>query len=74
MKTIVSEKGQITIPQALRHRLALTPGTVLEFHEEKGRLIGEKKTPDHALEKWLGTGKLPFGRNVDDYIRQCREG
>ena len=30
MKTKVSEKGQITIPKAVRLKLGLRPGTVLE--------------------------------------------
>ena len=43
MKTIVSEKGQITIPKAVREKLGITPGTVLEIETEKGRLIAVKK-------------------------------
>lgn len=75
MKTIVSEKGQITIPKALRSCLGLTPGTVLDFYESKGKLVAEKKVAvKNPMEKWLGTGKLPFGRTVDEYIRICREG
>jgi AbrB family looped-hinge helix DNA binding protein len=42
MKAIVSEKGQVTIPKLLRQRLGIKPGQVLEFTEEKGRLIAKK--------------------------------
>ncbi len=31
MKTTVSEKGQVIIPKALRDKLGLRPGTVLDF-------------------------------------------
>ena len=42
MKTIVSEKGQITIPKKLRDRLGIRPGHALDFREERGRLVGVK--------------------------------
>ena len=42
MKTTVSEKGQITIPKALRDRLGIRPGQVLELREERGRLVAVK--------------------------------
>ena len=31
MKTVVSEKGQITIPKAVRDKLGIVAGTVVEF-------------------------------------------
>lgn len=37
--TIVSEKGQITIPKRLRDRMGLRKGQVLEIREQHGRLI-----------------------------------
>ena len=43
MKTIVSEKGQITIPKAVREKLGITPGTVLDVKTDKGKLIAVKK-------------------------------
>jgi antitoxin PrlF len=45
MKTTVSEKGQVTIPKAIRDKLGLRPGTVLDFDAIEGKLIGA-----HALE------------------------
>ena len=42
MKARVAERGQVTIPKRLRERLGVTPGTVLEFSEEQGRLIAVK--------------------------------
>ena len=42
MKTTISEKGQVTIPKPLRDRLGLLPGQVLDFREEKGRLVATK--------------------------------
>jgi AbrB family looped-hinge helix DNA binding protein len=42
MKTTISEKGQVTIPKTLRDRLGLLPGQVLDFREEKGKLVATK--------------------------------
>jgi antitoxin PrlF len=42
MKARVAERGQVTIPKRLRDRLGVKPGTVLEFSEERGRLIAIK--------------------------------
>jgi AbrB family looped-hinge helix DNA binding protein len=41
MKAKVAERGQVTIPKALRERLGIVPGTVLDFFEEQGRLIAK---------------------------------
>ena len=42
MQSRVAERGQVTIPKLLRDRLGMKPGTVLEFSEERGRLIAAK--------------------------------
>lgn len=42
MKKTISEKGQVTIPKSLRDWLGLLPGQVLDFREEKGRLVATK--------------------------------
>jgi AbrB family looped-hinge helix DNA binding protein len=72
MKSTVSEKGQITIPKALREKLGLRPGTVLDFDAIEGKLIGVKKDQDDRIGKWLGKGLLPGGVAVDDYLKRVR--
>ena len=42
MKTVISTKGQVTIPKEVRDRLGLRPGTQLEFAAEGWRLVGWK--------------------------------
>jgi antitoxin PrlF len=42
MKSVVSEKGQVTIPKPLREKLGLRPGQVLEFETRDGVLVGRK--------------------------------
>ncbi|MEZ5120475.1 MAG: AbrB/MazE/SpoVT family DNA-binding domain-containing protein [Solirubrobacterales bacterium] len=39
MKSVVSEKGQVTIPKPLHDRLGIQPGTELDFDARDGRLI-----------------------------------
>lgn len=39
MKTVVSERGQITVPKAVRDQLALPPGTELEVAVVRGGFI-----------------------------------
>jgi antitoxin PrlF len=72
MKTTVSEKGQITIPKALRDKLGLRPGTVLDFAAVEGKLVGVKKELDDRIGRWLGKGSLPGRLGVDEYLRQVR--
>jgi len=43
VETIVSEKGQITIPKRLRGRLGIRPGQVQEFSEILGPSIIEQE-------------------------------
>ncbi len=70
MKTTVSEKGQITIPKRLRDRLGLRPGTILDFEEAGGRLVGRKLVPADHLEELVGILDLPDG--VDAFVRGTR--
>jgi antitoxin PrlF len=73
MKTILSEKGQITIPKPLRDRLGLRPGCILDFEDGGGMLVGRKRVTTDPISRWRGRGRLPDGQSVDDYIRSVRE-
>ena len=70
MKTTVSEKGQVTIPKPLRERLGIRPGHVLDFHEEKGRLVAAKTTPEDPVASVYGILKL--GRSTNDVMTSLR--
>ena len=72
MKTILSEKGQITIPKACRDRLGLRPGTVLDVRTDHGRLIAVKQSTENPFHKWRGKGKLPANLSVDEYLARTR--
>ena len=73
MNAILSEKGQITIPKAIRDKLGLVPGVVLEFDAIKGQLIARKKLSHDVFKKWRGGGKLPKGMTVDSYLKRTRD-
>ncbi|HMD95811.1 MAG TPA: AbrB/MazE/SpoVT family DNA-binding domain-containing protein [Terriglobia bacterium] len=73
MKTVVSEKGQITIPKPLRVRLGIRTGQVLEVCEERGRLVMTKHEPPRdAIDELYGILKL--GRSTDEIMGELRGG
>jgi len=72
MKTIVSEKGQITIPKAIRDRLGIVPGTVLDVDSIDGKLVAVKRETVDVITKWRGKGKIPGNKTVDEYLRRVR--
>ncbi|MGI9113557.1 MAG: AbrB/MazE/SpoVT family DNA-binding domain-containing protein [Chthoniobacterales bacterium] len=74
MKTTVSEKGQVTIPKALRDKLGLVPGVILQFDAIKGQLVGRKQMAGDPFKKWRGRGKLPKAMTVDMFLRRARDG
>ena len=70
MRSVVTERGQVTIPKRLRERLSIRPRTVLEFREEADKLIAEKAETAGALDRWYGS--LGRKRRTDDIIRALR--
>ncbi len=70
MKTTVSQKGQVTIPKPLRDRMGIRPGDVLDFSDEKGRLVATKAAVKDPVERVYGI--LKMGRPTDDLIRSLR--
>ena len=70
LRAVVSEKGQVTIPKALRDRLGIRPGQVLEFEEECGKLVGVKTEPTDELDELYGILKVPY--TTDEMIEMMR--
>jgi len=73
MKSVVSEKGQVTIPKPIRDQLGLRAGTELEFSAEGGRLVARKGEAVDVFAKWRGRGRLPGGLSVDQYLARTRD-
>ena len=62
MEATVAERGQITLPKAVRDALGLTKGTQLKVELDGGRII-LRKNVDDAISRLRGRFKLPPGRD-----------
>ena len=71
MDATVAERGQITLPKAVRDALGLTKGTKLKVELDGGRIILRKDVKD-ALSRVRGRFKLPAGVTTDDVMRELR--
>ncbi|WP_435176494.1 AbrB/MazE/SpoVT family DNA-binding domain-containing protein [Halorussus sp. AFM4] len=50
--TKVDSKGRIVLPQEVRERLGITPGTEVEIHEEDGKAVVEPEDdPEKIIER-----------------------
>ena len=72
MEATVAERGQITLPKAVRDALGLTKGTTLKVELDGGRII-LRKNVDDAISRLRGRFKLAEGfTTTDDAMRALR--
>ena len=71
MEATVAERGQITLPKAVRDALGLTKGTQLKVELDGSRII-LRKNVDDAISRLRGRFKLPQGVTTDDIMRELR--
>jgi antitoxin PrlF len=71
MEAIVAERGQITLPKAVRDALGLTKGTQLKVELDGSRII-LRKNVDDAISRARGKFKLDGFATVDDAMRAIR--
>ena len=74
--SVVSTKGQVTIPQEVRVRLGLRVGDRVEFVvEDKQTIIRPARGEGDPFEKYRGAlGTFPGGRKeIEAWIRDLRE-
>ncbi len=71
MEATVAERGQITLPKAVRDALGLTKGTTLQVELEGSRIV-LRKNVDDAISRARGRFKLPPGVTTDDLMRELR--
>ena len=72
----VGERGQITIPKALRERFGLAPGADVEFAVVDDTLVLRKARRKLDLSKWKGYCRESFAelgdQGVDEFIEDVR--
>jgi antitoxin PrlF len=71
MEATVAERGQITLPKAVRDALGLTKGTQLKVELDGSRIV-LRKNVDDAVARLRGRFKLPAGVCTDDIMRELR--
>jgi antitoxin PrlF len=71
MEVTVAERGQITLPKAVREALGLSKGTTLKLELDGSRIVLRKDVSD-ALRRLRGAVKLPPGKTTDDVMRELR--
>jgi antitoxin PrlF len=71
VEATVAERGQITLPKAVRDALGLTKGTLLKVELDGSRII-LRKNVDDAISRARGRFKLPEGVTTDDIMRELR--
>lgn len=71
MQNAVSEKGQVTIPKALRDSLGLHKGVRLAFSEVEGQLVAKKVMDVDPVASVQGVLSAEIG-GTDAFIRELR--
>ena len=72
---VVTSKGQITIPKAVREALNLVPGSEVEFAVEGGKAVLRRRVSPEAFERWRGylRDRPPAGaETVDGLMDELR--
>jgi len=73
MKATVTSKGQITIPQPIREKLHLEPGTVLDFDEQADHLKATKAVDPERMRGIIGIGKAELAeKSVGEWLDELR--
>lgn len=71
MEATVAERGQITLPKAVRDALGLVKGTQLIVELDGNRII-LRKNVDDAVSRLRGRFKLDGFASADDAVRAAR--
>jgi len=72
MKATLTSKGQITIPVAIRERLGLKPGQVLDFDPDAPFLKAVPVFDEEEMRSVIGCAKGQLGRSSAQWILESR--
>lgn len=72
MKATLTSKGQITIPTAIRRRLGLKPGQVLEFDEEAPYLLAVPAFDEQAMRALVGCTRGRLTKTSEEWLDETR--
>ncbi len=73
MRATVTSKGQITIPAAIRRRLNLHPGAVLDFDEGAGFLKALKCVDRERVHTAIGLARKKLaGKSTQEWLDELR--
>ena len=77
MASAVTQKGQVTIPKAVRDAMGVGPGTLVEVESDgQGGARIVKAQPQEAVTgfaRFRGIGRLPGGMSTDEYMALIRD-
>ena len=72
MEATVAERGQITLPKAVRDALGLSKGTTLKVELDGGRIILRKDVSEALRKVELEGSRIVLRKSVDDAISRAR--
>lgn len=72
MKATLTSKGQITIPVAIRERLGLQSGQVLDFDETAPFLKAVPVFDEEEMRSVLGCAQGRLARSTADWLAETR--
>lgn len=72
MKATLTSKGQITIPTAIRQRLGLQAGQVLEFDEKAPYILAVPVFDEEAMRAVVGCASGKLRKTSDEWLDETR--
>lgn len=72
MKATLTSKGQITIPTAIRKRLGLQAGQILEFDEEAPYILAVPVFDEEAMRAVVGCARGRLGKASGEWLDETR--
>lgn len=71
-RATVTSKGQVTLPKALRDRLRLESGSLVDFVEEGDTVTVQPVRRRRSFREAIGTLEPPDGMTAEEYISDMR--